>query len=265
MTTGSPTASIPDVQSRPDTRGLAIDQVGIGGLRLPITVADKDGVAQPTVGTFRMTVGLPKELKGTHMSRFLEIMEEHEGPLGVTTMEALLPRVAERLQADDAEVSVRFPYFMTKRAPVTGTESRLDYEVELTGAISQGVYRQSLKVQVGVTTLCPCSKQISEYGAHNQRGEVRVTLDTAEPVWIEELIKIVEANGSCELWGVLKRPDEKWVTEAAYDNPKFVEDVVRDVALALQADPRVRRFEVEVENFESIHNHQAYAKITGPV
>lgn len=255
---------IPDVQGRPDTRGVAIDRVGISGVKLPIRVSDRGGQAEPTVGTFKLTVALPPEVKGTHMSRFLELLhEEEDHVISVENMQALLPDMNARLKAETGEIQVHFPWFISKPAPITGTESKVDYEVIIEGTQTADGYTQTVEVKVPITTLCPCSKTISDYGAHNQRGIVSVRYEAREHVWFEEIIEMVEAQGSCEVFGILKRPDEKLVTERAYENPKFVEDVVRDVALELRADARIARFEIEIENFESIHNHQAYAKLQG--
>jgi len=253
---------LPDIQSAPDGRALAIDRVGIKSLRHPITVERPDGTGQPTVATFDMYVALPAHVKGTHMSRFVAIAAALEAPLSVAGFRALMERMLERLEAESGYIEARFPYFVTKRAPASGVESLMDYEVTFRAeATPARGYEFTLTVGVPVTSLCPCSKEISEYGAHNQRSHVTVAATLGDDVAIEELVALAERHASCELYGLLKRPDEKWVTERAYDNPKFVEDLVRDVALELQCDPRILAFIVESENFESIHNHSAYALI----
>ena len=254
--------SIPDVQGAPDGRRLAIDRVGIKGIRHPMRIAERGGGTQHTVATFDMLVGLPHHFKGTHMSRFVEILNAHEREITVDSFRAMLRETAERLEAESGLVEMAFPYFVQKKAPVSGVRSLLDYEVTFIGEITAtGEERFALKVLVPVTSLCPCSKKISEYGAHNQRSHVTVTARIASFVWIEELIDLVEKQASSELYGLLKRPDEKYVTELAYDNPKFVEDMVRDVAAVLNLDERIEGYVVEAENFESIHNHSAYAMI----
>jgi GTP cyclohydrolase I len=252
---------IPDVQASADTRRLAIDKVGIKAIRHPIRVAEKGGGVQHTIATFNMYVGLPHHFKGTHMSRFVEILHAHEREISVDTFKRMLREMVERLEAESGHIEMRFPYFIEKRAPVSGVKSLMDYEVTFTGEIRKGRPRFTMKVVVPVTSLCPCSKKISERGAHNQRSHVTVTARTNEFVWIEEIVDLVEKQGSSELYGLLKRPDEKFVTERAYDNPKFVEDLVRDVAALLNLDERIDAYVVESENFESIHNHSAYALI----
>ena len=262
MTSISPSSTaIPDVQSSPDTRNLAINKVGIKSLRHPVKVADRSGGVQHTVGMFNMYVFLPHHFKGTHMSRFVEILNQHEREISVESFETIVREMVERLEAESGYLEMTFPYFVNKTAPVSGVQSLLDYEVTFVGEIRDGEYRFSMKVLVPVTSLCPCSKKISAYGAHNQRSHITIPARTAGHVWIEEMIDIAEKQASCELYGLLKRPDEKYVTERAYDNPKFVEDLVRDVAAAVQAHPQVVAYVVESENFESIHNHSAYALI----
>ncbi len=252
---------IPDVQSSADTRRIAIDRVGIKSIRHPVRVRDRNGGVQHTVAHFNMYVHLPHNFKGTHMSRFVEILNVHEGEISVESFEPMLRHMVERLEAQSGHVEMTFPYFVDKAAPVSGVKSLLDYEVTFVGDIVEGEYRFTMKVVVPVTSLCPCSKKISDYGAHNQRSHVTITATTGGFVWIEDLVRIAEDQASCELYGLLKRPDEKYVTERAYDNPKFVEDMVRDVATALNNDDRVLAYVVESENFESIHNHSAYALI----
>ena len=252
---------IPDVQSSVDTRQLAIDKVGIKAIRHPVRVRDRNAGVQHTVATFNMYVHLPHNFKGTHMSRFVEILNSHEGEISVESFETMLRHMVERLEAESGYVEMTFPYFIDKAAPVSGVRSLMDYEVTFAGEIRNGNPEFSMKVLVPVTSLCPCSKEISDYGAHNQRSHVTVTATTNDFVWIEEVVAVVEKQASCELYGLLKRPDEKYVTERAYDNPKFVEDMVRDVAAVLNLDDRIDAYVVESENFESIHNHSAYALI----
>jgi GTP cyclohydrolase I len=252
--------TIPDVQNFVDNRHIAIQRVGVKGVRYPLQVRTSAGV-QPSVGTWNMYVHLPQEKKGTHMSRFIALLEDNRAPLDVATFGALMHKMVGLLEAEAGRIEVSFPYFITKTAPVSGVQSLMDYEVGLTGEIKNGVLEISLKVLVPVTSLCPCSKKISEYGAHNQRSHITVHAVLAGEFEIDELIAKIEAQASCELYGLLKRPDEKYVTERAYDNPKFVEDLVRDVAGMLTADSRVLAYTLEAENFESIHNHSAYALI----
>jgi len=252
---------IPDVQSSADHRQLAINRVGIKAVRHPVRIADKSGGVQQTVAVFNMYVHLPHNFKGTHMSRFVEILNSHERDISVESFETILREMVERLEAESGRIEMSFPYFVNKAAPVSGVQSLLDYDVTFIGEIERGSYRFTMRVVVPVTSLCPCSKGISDYGAHNQRSHVTVAARTRGFVWIEDVVRICEEQASCELYGLLKRPDEKYVTEKAYDNPKFVEDVVRDVATVLNGDPRIVAYVVESENFESIHNHSAYALI----
>ncbi|HEY3786377.1 MAG TPA: GTP cyclohydrolase FolE2 [Steroidobacteraceae bacterium] len=251
---------IEDVQARADTRQIPINRVGIKDIRHPVRVKDRSRGEQHTVANFNMYVNLPHDFKGTHMSRFVEILH-HEREISVNSFRALLTEMADRLDADAGHIEMSFPYFVTKRAPVSGVESLMDYQASLIGEVRSGQTCLWLKVVVPVTSLCPCSKKISERGAHNQRSHVTIKARLRSHMWIEELIDLAESEASCELYGILKRPDEKYVTERAYDNPKFVEDMVRDVAVRLNADERVGAYAVESENFESIHNHSAYALI----
>ncbi len=254
-------STIPDVQGSADTRELAINKVGIKDIRHPVIVKDRSDGKQHTIATFSMFVFLPHQFKGTHMSRFVKILNDHEKEISYTSFNEMLREMAELLEADSGYIEMNFPYFVNKKAPVSGVESLLDYEVSLIGEINSGVTSTRIKVQIPVTSLCPCSKSISDYGAHNQRSHVTLNAKTSGFIWIEELIDIVEKQASCELYGLLKRPDEKYVTERAYDNPKFVEDMVRDIAGELNKDDRIRQYVLESENFESIHNHSAYALI----
>jgi len=252
---------IPDVQNSADKRQIAINKVGIKDIRHPAQVKDRSGQIQHTVANFNMTVNLPHNFKGTHMSRFVEILNSHEREITVQSFNEMLAETTERLDAEEAHIEMTFPYFVNKTAPSSGVQSLLDYEVTFIGSRSKGENTINVKVLVPVTSLCPCSKKISNYGAHNQRSHVTVNARTNGFIWIEDIIDIVEKQASCELYGLLKRPDEKIVTERAYDNPKFVEDMVRDIAASLNADERVRAYVLESENFESIHNHSAYAVI----
>ena len=260
MNTRDPLA-IPDVQSSEDRRKLAIDQVGIKAIRHPIRVAERSGGTQNTIAMFNMYVGLPHQFKGTHMSRFVEILNAHEREISVNTFKVMLDEMVEQLEAQSGRIEMSFPYFITKAAPVSKVKSLMDYEVTFAGEIANGEKCFRMKVVVPVTSLCPCSKRISDYGAHNQRSHVTITARTKGFVWIEELVGYAEKHASSELYGLLKRPDEKFVTERAYDNPRFVEDMVRDIAADLNRDKRIESYVVESENFESIHNHSAYALI----
>jgi GTP cyclohydrolase I len=256
--------SIQDVQASPDLRRIAINKVGVKGIRHPVVVKDRSGGVQPTIADFNMYVRLPHDFKGTHMSRFVEILSSHERAISVESFREMLFEVASRLGAETGYIEMNFPYFVEKSAPVSGVRSLMDYNVTFLGRVTDGVDSHSTRVLVPATSLCPCSKKISAYGAHNQRAHITLTVESREMIWIEELIDIAEQHASSQLYGVLKRPDEKYVTEQAYDNPKFVEDLARDIAVHLNADPRVVSYVVEVENFESIHNHSAYALIEGP-
>ena len=253
---------LPDIQASPDGREMAIDRVGVKSIRHPIAVERADGTVQASVAMIDMYVGLPHHVKGTHMSRFLEVLADEHEPLSIAGFRNLMAKMLVRLDAESGYIEMRFPYFIAKRAPVSGVQSLLDYEVAFRGEVLPGDGLDfSIKVVVPVTSLCPCSKKISDYGAHNQRSHITIEAVLDEDITVEELVAIAEQEASCEVYGLLKRPDEKYVTERAYDNPKFVEDLVRDVALHLQRDARVAAYTVESENFESIHNHSAYALI----
>ncbi len=252
---------IADVQNLADTRHLAINKVGIKSIRHPVIVRDKSVGVQHTIATFNMYVHLPHNFKGTHMSRFVEILNQHGREISVESFESILREMVEKLEAQSGYIEMNFPYFVAKIAPVSGVQSLLDYDVTFIGEIVDGAYHFTMRVLVPVTSLCPCSKKISERGAHNQRSHVTITVRIIRSIWIEEVVRFAEEQASCELYGLLKRPDEKFVTERAYDNPKFVEDMVRDVAAVLNADERIEAYVVESENFESIHNHSAYALI----
>jgi GTP cyclohydrolase I len=254
---------IEDVQGLLDVRRLAIDKVGIKSIRHPVKVKDRSGDIQHTVALFNMYVHLPHNFKGTHMSRFVEILNTNEREISVENLDAILQDMVKRLEAESGHIEMSFPYFVNKTAPVSGVQSLMDYEVTFIGEIKDGKSNITLKVLVPVTSLCPCSKKISEYGAHNQRSHVTITANIREFIWIEDIIGMVEEQASCQLYGLLKRTDEKFVTEYAYDHPKFVEDMVRDVAAQMNRDIRIGSYTVECENFESIHNHSAYAVIQG--
>ncbi len=254
-------ASLTDTQAQHDDRRIPIDRVGVRGLRFPLAIADREQQPQHTVATVAMSVDLPHHYKGTHMSRFVEVLHAHGQELTVANAAAIPRELRRRLDARRAHLELRFPYFRAKAAPVTQTEGLLDYGIlfEIDAAESRADF--IVTVEVPVTTLCPCSKAISARGAHNQRGIVKLSVRFQAPVWIEDLIELAEASASSPLYSILKRPDEKFVTEAAYDNPVFVEDLVRNVAVKANAHPHITWYRVEAENFESIHNHNAWAMI----
>ncbi len=252
---------IQDTQATHDTRQIPINKVGIKDITHPVRVMDRTGGEQHTIARFNMYVNLPHDFKGTHMSRFVEILNMHEREISVRSFKDMLTEMTERLGAESGHIEMTFPYFVNKAAPVTGVESLMNYDVTFIGEIRDGLPLTNVKVVVPVTSLCPCSRNISNYGAHNQRAHVTLNVRISDFIWLEELIDLVEAEASCELFGLLKRPDEKYVTERAYENPKFVEDVVRDIAVRLNQDDRIAAYTVESENFESIHNHSAYALI----
>lgn len=260
-----PVVVMPDVQSAQDNRQIPIQRVGVRGVRHPMIIDDGTGGALPTVADWEMTVALPASVKGTHMSRFVALIEQYRStPMSPVLFCRMGAEMLENLQVEAGDMSAGFPFFLDKAAPVSGQHSLMDYEVRWMVALRQGeAERFGLLVRVPVTSLCPCSKAISDYGAHNQRSHVTVQADYTAPALVDvaALIRLVEAEASCELWGLLKRADEKFVTERAYENPKFVEDLVRDVATRLYRVPGVSRFKVEAENFESIHNHSAYAVV----
>jgi GTP cyclohydrolase IB len=258
MTKNSDSATLVDIQATHDKRNIPIDKVGVRNVHYPMLLKDCERGIQHTVGDFSLTVDLPHHHKGTHMSRFLEVLGEHENEISVESIPQILGKLRERLNAETSHLHVKFEFFRCKKAPVTGKAGMMGYNCEFIasgGSIEDFV----MVVHVPVTTLCPCSKEISARGAHNQRGVVTAKLRFEGFLWLEEVIDMIEATASCDLYPVLKRPDEKWVTERAYDTPRFVEDMVREVALALDREPRVKQYEIEVENFESIHAHNAYA------
>jgi GTP cyclohydrolase I len=250
-----------DKQNERDFRKLRIDKVGVRGLRFPIQVRDKARSFQNTIATIGMFVDLPHHFKGTHMSRFIEVLSAHGSVIHVKNINDILSAMQKKLNASTAHLEIEFPYFMSKKSPVSRQESLMDYTARFDASACNGENDFVLTVKANVTTLCPCSKAIAKYGAHNQRGEVTVGIRSNEIVWIEDLIAVIEGSASSELYALLKRQDEKAVTERAYENPVFVEDLVRNVAVKLNADARVTWYKVEAENFESIHNHNAYACI----
>lgn len=254
---------LPDIQAMADTRQLPIQAVGIKGIRYPLTI--RSGAAeQPSIADWSLSVALPAEVKGTHMSRFIELLEQQTAPLDQAGFSNMARQMLTQLQAENGSLSARFPYFIRKTAPVSGVASLLDVDVLWRCEVSRdGDSSFAQQLQVAATSLCPCSKQISAYGAHNQRSHIRIDATLLAPLSIEELVRLAENNASCQVYGLLKRADEKYVTERAYDNPKFVEDLVRDVAQALQHEPRISSYSIEVENYESIHNHSAFARISG--
>ena len=261
-------SAMPDVQSTLDERALPIEQVGIRGVRHPLMIRSATGNF-PSVGTFEMDVALPAHVKGTHMSRFMALLQKQDDAVDSTSVVALTKEMLPLLDAKEGHVQFTYTHFVKKAAPVSGVESLMDYEVTWMAHAKQNTaggldVQLSLRAQVPVMSLCPCSKEISEFGAHNQRSHVTMTvsLDPATQMTVEDLVTAAESEASSELWGLLKRPDEKWVTEHSYSNPKFVEDLVRDVAGNLKADQRIQSFVVEAENFESIHNHSAFARIS---
>jgi GTP cyclohydrolase IB len=249
-----------DIQNHKDTRNIDIDQVGVKGIRYPITVRDKDQGKQQTVAEISMYVDLPRHYKGTHMSRFVEILNEHSRRISLQNFTEILEEMKARLNAKRAHMEISFPYFINKAAPVSGAQGLMEYKCIFRGYLNDKS-DLSIMLHVPICTLCPCSKEISDFGAHNQRGEVRLQVRFKKFVWIEDLIKLVEDAASSDVYSVLKREDEKYVTERAYNNPMFVEDIVREIAVKLNNDPNITWFAVESENYESIHNHNAYAYI----
>ncbi len=260
----SPTKELADCQSQPDHRRLRIDKVGVRGLLHPIEVRDKNNLVQDTVAKLSLLVDLPQDFKGTHMSRFVEVLNAHGRLVHVENLPTMLAELQRRLHAQVAHIEMEFPYFMEKEAPVSKAKGLVDYHVKFDVAAHGSEMTMTVTVTVPVTTLCPCSKAISAYGAHNQRGYVTLALRSINPIWIEDQIALIEASASSEIFSLLKRPDEKYVTERAYDNPVFVEDLVRNVAVRCNAHADITWYRVEAENMESIHNHSAYAMIEKP-
>jgi len=251
-----------DIQNQPDFRKIPIDKVGIKGLKYPVKVLDKTTGLQSTVAQISMYVDLPHQCKGTHMSRFVEILHLFRTKVSLESITNILEDMKEILGAQSSHIEITFPYFIEKQAPQTGSKGLMDYTCSIMGS-SNGSKQTDivLIITVPITSVCPCSREISEYGAHNQRGEVKVSTRFDKFIWIEDIVEIVETRASCDIFSVLKREDEKFVTEKAYDNPKFVEDIARDVSKILMEDENITWFSVSAENFESIHNHSAYAYI----
>jgi GTP cyclohydrolase IB len=249
-----------DVQNQPDLRNIPIDRVGVKNLRYPITVLDRANRRQRTVASINMYVNLPHRFRGTHMSRFIEVLNENKREIHIDTIGEILKAIKMKLNAEQAHMEVSFPYFIEKSSPVSKTKSLMEFGCSYAGSLSDKA-DFVLGVEVPVTTLCPCSREISERGAHNQRSIVRIQVRSKGFVWIEELIDIAESASSCPIFPLLKRSDEKYVTERSFDNPRFVEDVVREAALRLNADGRITWYRIESENLESIHNHNAYAAV----
>lgn len=248
-----------DIQNRRDHRRVGINKVGVKNIQYPITVLDKRHKVQHTVGKVNMYVNLPHHFKGTHMSRFIEILNEYRGTINIKAIATILDKMKEKLNAQSAYLEVEFPYFVEKRAPVSGAKSLMGYTCQFLASLTNGHHSLVVGITVPVTTLCPCSKEISKKGAHNQRSLVTVKVTFRKFFWIEDLIRIVENSASSAVFSLLKRSDEKFLTERAYDNPLFVEDVVRNIALRLHAHPNITWYRAESENLESIHNHNAYA------
>ena len=254
-------AVIEDVQGRADSRRIPINKVGIKDVYHPVRVKDRASIEQHTIANFNMYVALPHNFKGTHMSRFVEVLHMNEREISVESFRDILVEMTEKLNAQSGHIEMSFPFFVMKKAPMSGVESLMNYQASLIGELHHGKPELWLKVVVAATSLCPCSRDISKYGAHNQRSHITIKAKVNGHMWLEELIDIAEQEASCEVYSILKRADEKYVTERAYENPKFVEDIVRDVAVRMNNEERVRAYVVEAENFESIHNHSAYALI----
>ncbi|MCX8023217.1 MAG: GTP cyclohydrolase FolE2 [Syntrophorhabdaceae bacterium] len=250
-----------DVQNFHDPRNIEIDKVGVKGVKYPIVVLDKENGLQHTVATIDMYVNLPHNYKGTHMSRFVEILHKNQNMINMRNLPNILKEMKGRLNAEAAHISVVFPYFIKKKAPVTKTQSYLEYQCGFIGHMGDSGDMKDfiVSVSIPVNTLCPCSKEISEYGAHNQRGVVKLNVKFKKFFWIEDLINIVESCASSDIYSLLKREDEKFVTEKAFNKPMFVEDLVREIAIELRKDKNFTWFSIEAENYESIHNHNAYA------
>ena len=258
-----------DVQSQPDDRGIPLDQVGVTGLRYPITVMDRENGKQETIAQITMSVSLPHHFKGTHMSRFLELLNEHRGEVTIRTLPDMLKRMRERLDAESSQIELIFPYFLERSAPVSGAKGLMDYECSFTGEMKGADIDFTVGVKVPITSLCPCSKEISDYGAHNQRGVISARVKSRKDIsglprliWLEELIELAEDCGSSPVYPILKREDERYVTMRAFETPAFVEDIARRFTELLINDERVETFTIHVENFESIHNHSAFATVT---
>ena len=249
-----------DIQSQRDFRQVSISKVGVKGIKYPIIVEDRTNTVQNTIADIDIFVDLHNEHRGTHMSRFLEVLNKFHKETIINNLELLLTELKQQLKSETSFIKISFPYFIEKEAPVTKLKSLMDYNCVFEAAMSDK-FEFIIGVTVPVTTLCPCSKEISEYGAHNQRSYITIKIIYNQFIWLEELIELIEKSGSCEIYSLLKRPDEKYVTEKAYHNPVFAEDVVRDITLKLKQDNRINWFCVEAENIESIHNHNAYALV----
>ncbi len=247
-----------DIQSEKDLRNIPLKRVGVSDIQYPIRVMDRTNRTQHTIAKISMFVDLPKEFRGTHMSRFIEVLNKHRCDMSIRNIENVLDDIKKALNADESHIEARFPYFILKKAPVSKIESFMNYDCAFIASKKEKM-DFILEVNTPVHTLCPCSKSISKYGAHNQRGIVKVRVRMKKLVWIEEIIEITENAASASLYSLLKRVDEKYVTEKAYENPRFVEDIVRNVSLELNKDSRIPYYSVEAKNFESIHNHNAYA------
>ncbi len=250
-----------DIQNRRDHRRVGIKKVGVKDIEYPITVLDKRNKFQHTVGKVNMYVNLPQHFKGTHMSRFIEILNEYRGTINIKAISTILGKMKEKLNAESAYLEVEFPYFIEKRAPASGAKSLMGYTCQFLASLTNGRHSLVVGITVPVTTVCPCSREISKKGAHNQRSMVSVKVTFRKFFWIEDLIRIVENSASSAVYSLLKRSDEKLITEKGYDNPMFVEDIVRNIALKLNSHPNITWFSVESENLESIHNHNAYAYV----
>ena len=257
---GQPPVCMPDMQTSRDTRNIAIDKVGVKDISYPVVVMDKNRKFQQTVARINMYVDLPHHFKGTHMSRFIEILNTYREEIALDKLETILAKMKEKLGASSAHLEMEFPYFIEKKAPVSKAKSLMEYTCEFDATLAEE-FDFVLGIRIPVTSLCPCSKELSRYGAHNQRSIITVRVRYRDFVWIEDLVQLVEQCGSSPVYSLLKRADEKQVTEQAYDNPKFVEDIVRDLVLETRALPGVSWLRVSAENFESIHNHSAYAEI----
>jgi GTP cyclohydrolase I len=253
--------TMPDLQSSPDQRKLLINKVGVKDLRYPFRFMDKDYCVAELIGKFNIFVELPENQRGTHMSRFVEVLHEQQEVITVKNFANFTHYISKKFDSDCAYITLDFAYLRRKLAPISLTESFLDYKIILTAHKEGQNLQRWVTIAVPVTTLCPCSKKISQFGAHNQRSIITIKALLHEAIWLDDLIELAENQASCDLYGILKRPDEKYVTEKAYNNPKFVEDLVRDIALELKNNQKIKAFTVEVENFESIHNHSAYAMI----
>ncbi|MBN2279706.1 MAG: GTP cyclohydrolase I FolE2 [Candidatus Marinimicrobia bacterium] len=250
-----------DIQNQTDNRKVSINKVGVKDVKYPIIVLDKKNKAQHTIGTINMYVNLPHNFRGTHMSRFIEILNKYHNRLHIDTMSDILREMETRLTAEEAHMEMTFPYFIEKEAPVSHIKSLMEYECTYTGILKGAAEEYIIKVKVPVTSVCPCSKEISEYGAHNQRSHVTIEVKMKNFIWFEDLIEIAENAASSPVYAILKRVDEKFVTEKGYDNPMFVEDIVRNIAVEMNKLESIEWYHIESENFESIHNHSAYACI----